>query len=418
MVTPYSLLLFTGSFTVLFAGGSAWRRREVPGGLALSLTLFAIATWCFFSAMETTSADAWHRYLWNAVSSVGLCNVAPLFLVFAIQYSDSNWPLSSWMIVILWAVPVATIALAFTNSLHHLIWTGFVQGPIRGTNTVIYSYGPWYFFSVFWFLATCLLGAYHILRVAIRAARLYILQALILVASVLIPWIGLLFFLLPSNPVPGLDTMSLGFAVSALLILAAFNRLRFLDLIPRARAALVENMPDGFLVLDLLDRIVDINSRALGLLRMDTPAIGKSLGDAAPALGSLLGQSTGEETLTLGLPHDADMTVEVSVTSLVNRSGKQTGRVLLVRDITGRRRAEKEREKLIADLQDALAHVKRLSGLLPICASCKKIRDDKGYWHQVESYMRDHAEVEFSHGLCPDCFAAMYPEMRDANESP
>lgn len=77
---------------------------------------------------------------------------------------------------------------------------------------------------------------------------------------------------------------------------------------------------------------------------------------------------------------------------------------------TERRRAEEEKEKIIVQLQEALARVKTLSGLLPICASCKKIRDDDGYWHQVEVYIRDHAEVEFSHGICPECVKKLYPE--------
>ncbi len=399
MVTPYSFLLFAASFTVLVAGGSAWRRRGVPGGLFLSLTLYAIAVWCFFSAMETTSLDAWHRYLWKAISYIGVCNVAPLFFVFAIQYSDARWPRSLWIVALLWAVPLATIALAFTNGLHHLIWTGFVPGAITGTNTVVYSYGVWFFISVFWFLGTCLLATYHILRVAVRAARLYVLQAIVLVASVLIPWIGFLLFVLPGDPVPGLDTMSLGFAVSALLILTAFNRLRFLDLVPRARATIVENMPEGFLVLDQLDRIIDINSAAWGLLRIDSPAVGKPVGEVIPALAGAL-----PATLTMKHPCDARTTLEVSTTPLTSRTGRQTGRILLVRDIS-------ERQKLITDLQAALASVRQLSGLLPICASCKKIRDDKGYWHQVESYMRDHTGVEFSHGLCPECMARLYPEL-------
>ena len=81
----------------------------------------------------------------------------------------------------------------------------------------------------------------------------------------------------------------------------------------------------------------------------------------------------------------------------------------IVRDVTDRKQAETEREKLIAELQAALVQVRRLSGLLPICASCKKIRDDTGYWQQVEVYIRDHAEVEFSHGICPDCREKLYP---------
>ena len=72
---------------------------------------------------------------------------------------------------------------------------------------------------------------------------------------------------------------------------------------------------------------------------------------------------------------------------------------------------EKQREIIIAQLHEALSEVKQLSGLLPICASCKKIRDDKGYWNQIESFIRDHSEAEFSHGICPDCAKKLYPDL-------
>ncbi len=71
---------------------------------------------------------------------------------------------------------------------------------------------------------------------------------------------------------------------------------------------------------------------------------------------------------------------------------------------------EAEREKLIVELQDALAKIKTLRGLIPICASCKKIRDDQGYWTQVEAYIQDHSEAEFSHGICPECMKKLYPD--------
>jgi PAS domain S-box-containing protein len=80
------------------------------------------------------------------------------------------------------------------------------------------------------------------------------------------------------------------------------------------------------------------------------------------------------------------------------------------RDITDRKQLEEEREKLISELQRALSKIKTLSGLLPICSSCKKIRDDKGYWTQIESYITNHSEAEFSHGICPDCFKKLYSE--------
>lgn len=73
-------------------------------------------------------------------------------------------------------------------------------------------------------------------------------------------------------------------------------------------------------------------------------------------------------------------------------------------------RAEAERTALTRQLQEALSNVGTLNGLLPICASCKKVRDDKGYWNQIEQYMKKHAGVEFSHSICPDCAKKMYPE--------
>src|SRR5512139_2855608 len=72
----------------------------------------------------------------------------------------------------------------------------------------------------------------------------------------------------------------------------------------------------------------------------------------------------------------------------------------------------REKDELIARLQDALDNIKRLSGLLPICSSCKKIRDDKGYWNQIEKYIAEHSEAEFSHGICPECVKKLYPQYK------
>ncbi len=75
-------------------------------------------------------------------------------------------------------------------------------------------------------------------------------------------------------------------------------------------------------------------------------------------------------------------------------------------------KAAKERENIILELQVALAEVTTLRGIIPICASCKKVRDDKGYWNQIESYIRDHSEADFSHGICPECAKELYPDFK------
>jgi hypothetical protein len=81
-------------------------------------------------------------------------------------------------------------------------------------------------------------------------------------------------------------------------------------------------------------------------------------------------------------------------------------------EIVERKLAETAREQTISELKDALARVQQLSGLLPICASCKKIRDDKGYWNQLESYFRTHSSVEFTHSICPSCMKELYPDIK------
>jgi PAS domain S-box-containing protein len=112
---------------------------------------------------------------------------------------------------------------------------------------------------------------------------------------------------------------------------------------------------------------------------------------------------------------------DLSVGCVRESKGSLKYLVTLMSDITERKeieegleKARKEREQLIGELKAAMANVKSLSGLLPICATCKKVRDDRGYWSQVESYIQDHTEATFSHSMCPDCFKRLYPELAKA----
>jgi len=98
-------------------------------------------------------------------------------------------------------------------------------------------------------------------------------------------------------------------------------------------------------------------------------------------------------------------------TRIDDSQGQALGVVISGLDITVRIKYAQEREKLIESLQEALAQVKTLSGLLPICSNCKKIRDDSGYWRKIEEYLQKHSQAEFSHGLCPQCAHQLYPNI-------
>lgn len=79
-----------------------------------------------------------------------------------------------------------------------------------------------------------------------------------------------------------------------------------------------------------------------------------------------------------------------------------------------RNKAEQQRNAILLEREKALQEVRILRGFLPICASCKKIRDDNGYWAQIEGYIRDHSEAEFTHSICPDCAKKLYPDFYEA----
>jgi len=98
------------------------------------------------------------------------------------------------------------------------------------------------------------------------------------------------------------------------------------------------------------------------------------------------------------------------VTAPIFEGDRVVAAVIAFQDITLRQMIEEERERLIGQLKEALDNVKKLEGMLPICSSCKRIRDDKGGWTQMEVYIHEHSEAEFSHGLCPDCAHKIYPK--------
>lgn len=109
--------------------------------------------------------------------------------------------------------------------------------------------------------------------------------------------------------------------------------------------------------------------------------------------------------------------IALTVSLIKNSEGRVIGASSLAYDITERKKMEAERTHLIAHLNEMLSKVKTLRGLLPICASCKKIRDDRGYWQQLETFVREHSGAEFSHSICPDCMKTLYPQFAHHIES-
>jgi len=186
---------------------------------------------------------------------------------------------------------------------------------------------------------------------------------------------------------------------------------------------LMDYTPDFVYFKDAHSRFIRISKAQAQLFGLDDPAqaVGKTDSDfftpehARQAFDDEQVIMRTRQTLTTEeretWPARPDTWVSTTKVPLYDEAGNAIGTFGISRDITERKRAEAERERLVIELRDALSKVKALRGLLPICASCKRIRDDRGYWNQIESYVREHSEAEFSHGICPECTQKLYPDL-------
>jgi transcriptional regulator with PAS, ATPase and Fis domain len=105
----------------------------------------------------------------------------------------------------------------------------------------------------------------------------------------------------------------------------------------------------------------------------------------------------------------AGIFVSINGRAMLNSSNEVIGAVAVLRDITEKKKISETQETLIRQHAEALSQLRTLSGLLPICVKCKKIRDDRGYWNQIEQYIAQHSDAEFSHCICPACAVELYP---------
>jgi len=187
--------------------------------------------------------------------------------------------------------------------------------------------------------------------------------------------------------------------------------------------ALFESAPDAMVVADRYETILLVNQQTERLFQYQRDElVGKTLQMLVPerfreqhshhvkkfvACPSVRSMGTGLELFALR-KDNVEIPIDISLSPSQNEAGMLV--IAAIRDISERKRAAVERERLIAELEDALAKVKLLSGLLPTCAACKKIRDRDGQWQPMEAYIRHHSEAQFTHTLCPDCGEKLYPE--------
>lgn len=182
-------------------------------------------------------------------------------------------------------------------------------------------------------------------------------------------------------------------------------------------ADLYDFAPVGYFTLDGSGVVAGSNITGAHLLGENRPGLlGRNLAhyltpDSRPDFARLLEEAAkgeGRASCEVDLHSESGAHRYVQIEAVFSTEGGEYR--LAVLDVTERKKADQAREALVTELQAALSRVHVLSGMLPICASCKKIRDDDGYWEQVEVYVQRHSDAQFSHGLCPACMLKIYPK--------
>jgi len=184
--------------------------------------------------------------------------------------------------------------------------------------------------------------------------------------------------------------------------------------------ALYDQAPDGLLVVESESgSIILANASARSMLGLDAKRIpGEHVSALFPDDQKLSVKETLDRVKVQGscivqcfLSPEGQKSMDLTAT-LINWGDGQKVILAAFRDASEREALAEEKERLIQELKQAVARVKRLSCLLPICSNCKKIRDDSGYWHRVEVYLEEHADATLTHGICPDCIAELYPSLK------
>lgn len=436
----YLLLVIVCVLQLGWLSTIGWRARHVPGGRRFAFFCAMGATWStLVGAMAVTPPDVARfllslKYIFIALGSVSL-------FLFVSQRTGRLRRLSPPQQRALFVPPLLCAGASFRDGwgmVHSIQWSRayeltFIQHI---------GFGPVYWLFTAYLYAMLLSSIAVLLSARRESAELSRSQSLPMLVGVCAPVVANV--LLISGIAPrAFDPMPIGLAIAGGAWWWGAMRHHLLDLVPIARHVLVDELDDGILILDARGRVLDLNDRlaamcdmvaartvgmpieacTFGRPELRSPvlqAVAEHAGDRHDAGG---GARVPARAATMQVERDTtpsevravvranNVEYELRARRLPNISGASDAIVLLLHDVTTRMGLEREQRRLIDELQSTLGEVRTLRGLLPICAGCKQIRDDRGTWHPVEEYIRDRTHAEFSHGLCPGCLAKWYPDL-------
>lgn len=329
-------LIISGSIALTLAG-FIWRRRSAPGGRALIVLLAAITVWSWMYAGYWLSPSLVMKRIWIDLASIGVVFSTPALFVLVVEFTGRSRWLTRRNYMYLSILPLLTLLIVWTDPLHHL----YFSDPDISNPANLLRGGPWFWFQVgYSYAATVSAVAILILEIA-NHFGLYRRQLGIILLGILLPWLGNLLALIQPPVFVGLDLTPITLLATPLCFAYGVLGMGLMDLVHISRDVLVETLEDGILVVDIHDRVVDINANALKLASPMESPIGKPLTEVFSRWKDLIDKyNLPEARFDVQLTDFPYLHLDVRILPLKDRSGRKLGRLVTWRDITEEKKAE------------------------------------------------------------------------------
>jgi PAS domain S-box-containing protein len=350
----FVVALVVVSLAAVGLAGVGYRNRDVNGGVAFTVMMLAVALWSYGDAAQLL-ADGWRGYLWWTNISFAAAVVVPTAgFVFVLSYTGNGHRVTWPTLGLLAAEPTVAVLLAWTTRGHGLMWeyTGRLQtSPVTWApveNGLAYQLHLAYTYV----LIAALLGL--LVRFYLRSRGAYRWQTLLLLVGALVPTVTNAGWLLVQHSYPdSIDPTPLTFVITGVLFTAGLRSFDLLELSPVGRHTVVEELHDAVLTVDESGRVVDANPAARELLDDDATLVGETAEDVVPAYEDLL-EGAGEADDVAVTVDGERRYLDVRQSPLTDAGGTAVGRVVLLRDVTERRRVEKRYQLLIENSTDLI----------------------------------------------------------------